>query len=866
MSKKQANRGSIDIIEQIYSDAFLLSGTPQQIVDQIVRWIADILEVEFAILGRLDDGVVKVVSGYYEGDIAHDGDLELVDSPCESILRNQQTMIFSDAATQFPQSTFLETHRISLYAGTPIFDHEGHPLGILNAMGRSLRDISSREISLLELLGKRAGLELEHMRAEDSSHRLRARLLEIGQEILKEIDIDQILKDVAQGIKEHSPFNLVGISLFESPIDPSLGEVESIAQVVLAGLSEAEEAKLQEIASSGEFITSQQIIQKGRPIGGGYYVSPEMIPELIPKGVKGRSPEKGTSAGWGPYDDFYFFLQQGEMIIGRISLADPDQGRVPNDLELESLSLFANLASIALEKAQSVREIAEFQNRLQGVYLWSEQLADLEDFDELVKEVLDIMIENFQFDHVSLFSLQGRDLVLVGFETRLPVEEYDLNAFRLIATEQGIVGRVAKSRQPEFIDDVNQDPDYIPGHPDIKSEIAVPIVDGNELLGVLNIENTRLNAFGQGDLELLQALSRQLVITMKGLQRRQELHWINRFLQGLNQATELEEMLELIIHRGIEILGSKADAGNFLLWNETHHVFEFRAAINRDLQELQKMSIPRESIVDVIFNSNKPLVMTRTDQLKNETLSRYFEKTNNPIPGSTISLPIQQGEELVAILNINNLEEEGVFTEQDARRLWNLVSEIELALARAQDHARLRQMATHDALTNTFNRHFFTEFIERETEDIGVGKAPISLVMVDIDDFYQVNDRFGHSEGDRVLQQVAELIRNETRKPDIVVRYGGDEFLIIMPSTNGVEAGKVMERLRQKFEKWQPELPELSLSISFGVASWDPSGSESLEQVLDKADKFMYHRRQDQLEKRRSQKQAIIGTAKSNPE
>jgi diguanylate cyclase (GGDEF)-like protein len=853
------------MIEQIYSDAFLLSGTPQQIVDQIVRWIADVIGVEYAILGQIEKESVKVVSGFFDGEIVHEGSFPVENAPCESILRNQQTLTFAKAHEQFPAYDFLVEKKIDFYAGTPIFDHNGLPIGLINAFSKDHKDVSSREIGLMELLGKRAGLELEHMRTGEKSQRLRRNLLDIGQEILQQIEVQQILADVAQGIRDHSPFNLVGITLYEKAIDLNKNENEKISKVVLAGLTEEDEAKLHGIADSGEFISANEIMKSGRPIGGGYYVRPDMIPELIPMGIRGSSEESGVDS-WGPYDNFYFFLQHGDSVIGRISLGDPEQGRVPNSAELESLNLFANLASLALEKAQRLEEINEFQKRLQGIYLWSEQLADLEDFDELVKEVLDIMIGNFSYDHVSLFSNEGRDLVLVGFETRLPVDEYELENFTTLSHNEGVVGKAASSKKPVLIEDVASVAEYKLGHKEIRSEIAVPILEGQELLGVLNIENVKHNAFDEEDLELLQALSRQLVVTMKGLQRRQELQWINRFLQGLNQSSDLEEMLELIIRRGIEILGSKANAGNFLLWDEVNQVFEFRASVNRDLGSLQGLALSRDSIQETIFHADQPIIFTRGEQLQNVTLLGYFEKTDNPVPGSTISLPIKKDGELIAILNINNLDEEGVFNQQDARRLWNLVSEIELALARAQDHSRLREMATHDALTNTFNRHFFTEFIEKQTKNIEVGKAPISLVMVDIDDFYQVNDRFGHSEGDRVLQQVAELIRKETRKPDIVVRYGGDEFLIIMPETKELEAEKVMERLRQKFEDWQPELPELSLSISFGVASWDPAGSETLEQVLDKADQFMYHRRQDRRQERRTQKQAIIGTAKSDTE
>ncbi len=712
----------------------------------------------------------------------------------------------------------------------------------------------------IKTIKKRQTRALPQQQETDTGLQFHQKLLAIGQEILRHQNVEEILRRVAQGIREHSPFKLAAISLYEMPIDPSGSTPERISKIVISGLSKEEELKLQSFAQTGEFVSAKEILSRGRPLGGGYYVNPVMIPEIIPKGVKGKACSQGPNA-WGPYDDFYLFLWQGHQILGRISLGDPAHGRVPDAEELEPLNLFANFAALALDKALRLEEIQEFQRKLQGIYQWSERLAKLDDFETLAKEILQVLVATFDYDHASIFLAEGSALLLSGFDSKLPLNEFLLDNFKKLDSKHGIVGRAAAKRKPILVGDVTKDKDYVLGHPAIRSEIAVPVVDGTELLGVLNLESGKFDAFDHEDLQLLSALTRQLAVAIKAIQRRRELNWVNRFLQGLNQASDLKTMLEIVIHHGMELLGSKADGGSCLIRNDELGVFCFEAAVNRDLEKMRSIAFPENVLLEYLSTSIQPQVLSRSQLKLSSHFDGYERQTGQPLPASMIALPIRENGRLIAVLHLTNLQQENIFTEQDAKSLWNLVSEIELAITRARDHTRLKEMAIHDALTGTFNRHYFTEFMEEASARATKRVGPISLVMLDIDNFFKVNDQFGHSEGDRVLQAVAKLLRNEVRKPDCVVRYGGDEFLIIMPETRQEDAEKVMERLRKRFEKWKPHLPELQLAISFGVASWDPHGTESLDAVLEKADQFMYHRRKARRETERTEKRAMIGAA-----
>jgi len=150
----------------------------------------------------------------------------------------------------------------------------------------------------------------------------------------------------------------------------------------------------------------------------------------------------------------------------------------------------------------------------------------------------------------------------------------------------------------------------------------------------------------------------------------------------------------------------------------------------------------------------------------------------------------------------------------------------------------LLQQSSTDPLTGFYNRRFFYQQMQREMERFRRYGTPLSLAMIDLDDFKKVNDRFGHLAGDKVLGAVSEILKSSLRKTDIISRWGGEEFAVILSGTGPAEALEVAERLRKKIES--TVLPEtgLSLTISAGVAS----AGENMkpQELVLAADRAMY--------------------------
>jgi diguanylate cyclase (GGDEF)-like protein/PAS domain S-box-containing protein len=152
----------------------------------------------------------------------------------------------------------------------------------------------------------------------------------------------------------------------------------------------------------------------------------------------------------------------------------------------------------------------------------------------------------------------------------------------------------------------------------------------------------------------------------------------------------------------------------------------------------------------------------------------------------------------------------------------------------------LKEQALHDPLTGLFNRLYFDETICTELKRSQRYKRPFTIMMTDLAGFKQVNDRLGHQDGDEVLREVAQIIQRQIRESDWAVRYGGDEFLIVLPET-GIQVEALVQRLHTAVEEWgKTRLSDLPLQIDIGWATWNSDDNQSVPDLIRLADVKMY--------------------------
>lgn len=228
------------------------------------------------------------------------------------------------------------------------------------------------------------------------------------------------------------------------------------------------------------------------------------------------------------------------------------------------------------------------------------------------------------------------------------------------------------------------------------------------------------------------------------------------------------------------------------------------------------------------------------DRLIHEIFSKslkalaYFE-----IPPDKIKSPGQLLQEANAILCDLNMT-----TELELRAVKNeRETLIESSKHLYSTNAELGRLAFEDDLTGLHNMRYFHDYFQREMQRSLRYKSCFSLLLLDLDDFKQVNDSYGHQAGDRVLQYIADLIGRTMRQVDMAARYGGEEFAVFLPETSKTEAMIIAERLRRRIDEhktpWQQH--NISVTASIGVTYFDPEQEEAYkDQIIARADKAMY--------------------------
>lgn len=164
---------------------------------------------------------------------------------------------------------------------------------------------------------------------------------------------------------------------------------------------------------------------------------------------------------------------------------------------------------------------------------------------------------------------------------------------------------------------------------------------------------------------------------------------------------------------------------------------------------------------------------------------------------------------------------------------------------------RLQKHASVDFLTNVYNRQFFYEAITREISRASRSKTQFSLLFFDIDNFKYFNDTYGHQKGDTILQGVASVIKSLSRAQDVPCRYGGDEFISLLPDTNFFHAVAIAERIKKNTAPLPSEMGlQTQLTISYGIATYPVDGSQS-DELIKVCDTRLYMDKNNKLELRR---------------
>ncbi len=255
----------------------------------------------------------------------------------------------------------------------------------------------------------------------------------------------------------------------------------------------------------------------------------------------------------------------------------------------------------------------------------------------------------------------------------------------------------------------------------------------------------------------------------------------------------------------------------------------------------------------------KRMALTEFNRLSNnhilsENLTvKIYDKKNNLQRGkikditSTMvkMLPLETKGKIIGILSIGN-EIARDISSDDLDLLKRILNQVSLIFENIRLYEKVKKLSVVDGLTNLYNHRYFYENLKKEYLRAERYNTPLSVSMLDIDFFKNCNDKYGHQFGDEVLKEIARILLKTVRETDIVSRYGGEEFSIILPETEKENAKFVSERIRKSIEahKFMAESNEVNITISVGVSGLLEDAVKDYKDLVTNADKALYYAKQ----------------------
>ncbi len=375
---------------------------------------------------------------------------------------------------------------------------------------------------------------------------------------------------------------------------------------------------------------------------------------------------------------------------------------------------------------------------------------------------------------------------------------------------------------------------YIPAHPAL-SFCGAPIFVAGHAAGVMvAMSCTREFAFELRDLEVMKTAAAQVSVAVENARlfaeeqrRSRQLAFLNNISKTAISSQDSEQMLAEIVQE-IQKTFQFDHIGIGILDYATKDI-EIRAEAGTTAQARGKRIPLGVGILGRVARSGETALVQSTEQ--NPALGILQDSR------SVLCIPISYGETLLGVLNIES-KHESAFTPDDKLILGTLADLLATALHNSFVFQKLQRQSITDGLTGIKTRGFFLEAVQSEWKRASRSGRPFSVVLVDLDKFKEVNDSMGHLEGDLVLARVGRLLEQKCRQSNVVARYGGDEFIILMPET-GIEQAQILSERLRLWLATDPMLSEHHISGSFGVASF-PSHGFSVEDIVRVADEGMY--------------------------
>lgn len=475
-------------------------------------------------------------------------------------------------------------------------------------------------------------------------------------------------------------------------------------------------------------------------------------------------------------------------------------------------------------------------NNIAVLYDAGQAVLSTFDLDEVLQRILAIARDYFHLRNVAIILLDPPSQQLyvrsqIGWDEGNDKQRWPIG--------HGITGAAALKKQPVYAPDVSKDSRYLCSAKSTCSELSIPLMVRDEVVGVLDCQSDRTNHFDNETIDLLTLFSNQASIALQNArlysleqQRARQLQAINAIAQQTTAVLDLEELLR----RVCELIHDAFRVSHVSLFLRDEQDLVLRAhhgTLTPRMPHGGRFPASDEPWTSILAGNRT----TMENHLTASICTKFFAESQ-----SRMRIPLVSFGQTLGVLALDSSHPDA-FHDGDLQSLESVADICATAIQNAHYVERVKQLAYLDGLTGIFNRRFFELRILEEIERARRYGAGMAVIMTDIDQFKRLNDEFGHVLGDEVLRQVSSLFHQQVRKIDVVCRYGGEEFAILLTQTSPEQAVSIAEKLRKMVAGWQfPGVPR-TVTISAGAAAFPEHGT-TRDELVKAADNALYAAKQ----------------------
>ncbi len=508
--------------------------------------------------------------------------------------------------------------------------------------------------------------------------------------------------------------------------------------------------------------------------------------------------------------------------------------------------------------------------RLARAYQISQSLTS-EQAKDALNALLDkiIMMLDSELGSVMLLEKEAQELVIKAAKG-LSEDVVDRTHVKLGA---GISGWVAKRGIPLLIRDIEKDERFCKKN-DRKyytaSLLSAPIRIKENVVGVININNkSSKESFTEYDLSLLTVLTNEISMAIEAS------HLILELKEAKDEAEKLKKRSDILVHVARSLddelyeLTISQEVSSIIYSRLDHKeiVTAILEIIERsiDCHLCGLLFIDEENMAETMVEVKYPTTQNEVEKFKLKMVETFNDLSGGALSPEQVAVSpadgpniidayagsgnilssyqanlLLAGDRTIGVLAITN-SFPNAFTDEDLRVFSIIARHSSIAINNTLLHKKVKELSITDGLTGLYVYRYFNDALEKEIQRASRYQQTFSSIMLDIDGFKKLNDSFGHLQGDEVLKELAQILKRVCRQIDIISRYGGEEFMIILPETDIEGAFILAERIRMVVKNYAfgtKDAP-IDLTVSVGVANYPQSATSKLD-LIKEVDKALY--------------------------